>query len=150
MEFYNYIKKLPLPKKQYLLCVHSWLTKFSTIQHPNWRNKLPHIIGFPKRKRKIKTHTRAHTHIHTQPSVAQNTVSRPYLQATCNNCQIQFSDKKNPFSDEKILISPLKYCFSLTIHKKLLNPSAIPNIFSAHFLRWAFLPPKVTALYLWN
>lgn len=23
MEFYNYIKKLPLPKKQYLLCVHS-------------------------------------------------------------------------------------------------------------------------------
>lgn len=35
MEFYNYIKKLPLPKKQYLLCVHSWLTKFSTIQHPN-------------------------------------------------------------------------------------------------------------------
>ena len=23
MEFYNYIKKLPLPKKQYLLCIHS-------------------------------------------------------------------------------------------------------------------------------
>ena len=30
-------------------------------------------------------------------------ISQSYLQATCGNCQIQFSDKIDPFSDEKIL-----------------------------------------------
>lgn len=101
------------------------------------------LQGFKKKKKK----EGKKTHAYTQPSVAQNTVSRPYLQASCNNCQIQFNDKKNPFNDEKILYKS-KYCFSLTIHKKLLN-LLLFQIYLMLIFKDELPPlPNITVLYL--
>lgn len=100
MEFYNYIKKLPLPKKQYLpVCTQLTDKILPSSTLIKCRNKLP-IIGSPKRKKKIqtRTHTHTRTHAHTTFCGSKHSITA-YLQATGSNHRIQL------ISDEKTLSS---------------------------------------------